>query len=345
MHATITIIGLDRLGASIGLALKRYQNKSRSEHTFTIIGSDPRLQPMKTAQQIGAIDSTERVANKAAESANVIIANLPYGSMEELYAGIGPELRPGVVVLDLSLLKQPVIGWANEYFPKNAQGQPLAYLIGMTPIIGMSGLYGGDLSAEAARADLFDKSEMIITPDIQVPGAAIKLAEDISHILGAKPHFMDPIEHDGLIAASEQLPSLLGTALFYTLQQTEGWLELRRMVNPTLALATQHHRYQSADDLHALFTQNRENLARHLEIVITNLNDIHEALLNGDDSGELETLLSVVQQSWDRWDVKRQRGEWDDTGEMPDISPGRLFGSLGSILTGRRGKDEDKHED
>jgi prephenate dehydrogenase len=346
MHASVTIIGLDRLGTSIGLALKRYQNKPRSEHSFTITGSDPRPQPMRIAQQMGAIDSAERVANKAVEGANLIIANLPYGSVEELYAGIGPDLRPGVVVLDLSPLKQRVIDLANEFFLKNPRGQPLAYLIGITPIINFNGLYSGDLSAEAARADLFDKSDMIIAPDIHVPGEVIKLAEDVSHILGAKPHFMDPIEHDGLIAASEQLPALLGTALFYTLQQSEGWLELRRMVNPTMALVTQHLRYQSADDLFALFSQNRENLARHLENVIANLHEVREALLEGsDESGELETFLSAVQQAWDRWDVKRQRGEWDESGDMPDISPGRLFGSLGTLLTGRRPKDEDKSRD
>jgi prephenate dehydrogenase len=346
MHATITIIGLDRLGTSIGLALKRYQNKARSEHSFTIIGSDPKPQPMKIAQQMGAVDSVERMVNKAVEGANVIIANLPYGSLAELYEGIGPDLRPGVVVLDLSPLKQRVIDLANEFFPKNTEGKPLAYLIGITPIINFNGLYSGDLSAEAARADLFDKSEIIITPDIHVPGSVIKLAEDISNILGAKPHFMDPIEHDGLIAASEQLPALLGTALFYTLQQSEGWLDLRRMVNPTLALVTQHLRYQSSDDLLALFSQNRENLARHLEAVIANLNEIHKVLLEGGDQSEdMEAFLSVVQQAWDRWDVKRQRGVWEEAGEMPDISPGRLLGSLGTVLTGRRAKDEDKLQD
>jgi prephenate dehydrogenase len=281
MHVNVTIIGLDRLGTSFGLALKRYENQSKADHTFTIIGSDQTAHPMKTAHKMGAVDNFNRSVSKAIANADLIIVNTSFSELENLYARMGPELKPGAVVLDTAQLKQPVIQWAASYFPTNDQGAPLAYLVGITPVININGLYSGDLSVEAARADLFDEAEFIITPDIKCPSEAIQLAEDFTRLMGGRPRFMDPIEHDGLAAATEQLPTLLGTALFYALQQSEGWMELRRMVNPTLALAMQALRHMSREDLFALFIHNRENLARHLEGLIGMLDQVRDALIGG----------------------------------------------------------------
>lgn len=346
MHVHVAIIGLDRLGASIGLALKRYQNRPRAEHTFTIIGSDPKATPMKDAEKMGAVDNFNRAPLKAADNADLIFVNVPYGDVEDLYTRLGPALKPGAVVLDLSLLKQPVIDLAAKHFRTNEQGSPVAYLVGVTPVINASGLYSGDLSAEAARADLFDEAEFLIAPDIKCPAEAIALAEDVIRLLGGKPRFMDPVEHDGLIAATEGLPALLGAALFYMLSRSEGWRELRRMVNPALALAMQNLRYQSRQDLFALFTQNRENIQRHLESLIGTLDQVRDALADPGEDGEflkLDALLSMVQSEWQKWDVKRHSGQWEDVKE-PEPLPGPL-GSIGGFLTGRRGRPRSEDDE
>jgi len=345
MHVHVAIIGLDRLGTSIGLALKRYQKQPRAEHTFTIIGSDPKATPMKSAEKMGAVDNFNRALLKATDNADLVFVNVPYGDVEELYARLGPELKPGAVVLDLSLLKQPVIDLAAKHFRANAEGRPVAYLVGITPVVNVSGLYSGDLSAEAARADLFDEAEFLVAPDSKCPAEAIALAEDVIRLLGGRSRFMDPVEHDGLIAATEGLPALLGASLFYMLNRSEGWLELRRMVNPSLALAMQNLRHQSHQDLFALFTQNRENIQRHLEALIGTLDQVRDALADPGEDGEflkLEVLLNTVQGEWDKWDVKRHSGKWEDVKE-PDPLPGPL-GSLGGLLTPRRRRDRDEDE-
>ncbi|NLX09349.1 MAG: prephenate dehydrogenase [Chloroflexi bacterium] len=343
MHVTVAIIGLDRLGTSFGLALKRYQSQPKAQHSFTIIGSDPTAFPMKTAQKMGAIDNFNRAVLKAMDGADLIILNVPYGSLEDTYAVIGPELKSGAVVLDTSLLKQPAIDLAQRYFPARADGQPLAYLIGTTPIINVQALYGGDLSVEGARADLFDKSDVLLTPDMKTPSEAIQLAEDIVRLIGGQPRFMDPAEHDGLIAATEELPALLGATLFYTLLQSEGWQELRRMVNPALALATQNLRYQMPDDLLPLLVQNRENLLRHLEALIGALDGVRDALAEN-DSDQIEAFLVLVRRTWEQWDVKRFSGKWEDSGQQPEVLPGP-FGSVSGFLSMRRKKEDEDDED
>jgi prephenate dehydrogenase len=344
MHVNVAIIGMDRLGASFGLALKRYQSTSKGQHTFTIIGSDPRAQPMKDANKMGAIDNFNRAVLKATANADLLIVNAPFGATEELYAQFGPDLKRGAVVLDTSLLKVPVFGYTKEFFPKDPQGNPVAYVVGITPIVNAKALYSGDLEVEGARADLFDEAEVLVTPDIGTPSEAIQLAEDLIGLIGGKARFMDPAEHDGLIAATEILPSLLGTATFYMLTQSEGWKEFRRMINPTMALTMQGLRTQRADDINGLLKRNSANVARHLDSLIDVLQQLREALAD-DDEDTIEAFTSKALSEWDKWDVKRFSGQWEEGRAAVDSVAGPL-GSLGGMLgMRRRRRDNDEDED
>jgi prephenate dehydrogenase len=347
MHVNVAIVGLDRVSTSIGLALKRYQNQPRAEHSFTIIGRDTRTQPMKTAQQIGAIDNFNRALLKATDNADLIVLTPPYGETEETLERLGPKLKPGAVVLDLSPLKQPSIQWANTYFPKDKNNTPLSYLVGITPVVNANHLYDADLSADAATAELFDDADILVTPDAKCPSEAIALTEDIIKLLGGRSHFVDPVEHDGLIAATEGLPALLGTALFQLLKQSEGWMELRRMVNPSFALAIHQLRYQSPTDMHAFFAANRANLARNLETLIGILDQLRDVLVDDQDPDQekLAIYLSRTKDAWEKWDVKRHSGKWDEVQEDMQPLPGPL-GSLGTFFTPtRRPPDRDDGND
>ncbi|MDL1872958.1 prephenate dehydrogenase/arogenate dehydrogenase family protein [Deltaproteobacteria bacterium PRO3] len=155
-------------------------------------------------------------------------------------------------------------------------------------------------------------------PDPQCPSEAIRLAEDVIRLTGGVPRFMDPAEHDALTAATEQLPALLGAALFYALQQSEGWPDLRRMVNPTLALAFQSLRTQTPNDLHVAFTHNRTNLTRHLDGVIGVLTELRAALAAG-DSDKLAAFLTLVGKEWEKWDGKRHSGKWEEAREIEKL--------------------------
>jgi prephenate dehydrogenase len=346
MHVHITLIGLDRISASLALALKRYQKQPKAEHTFTIMGSDAKTQPMKDAEKIGAVDKFNRSLDKALENADLVVLNSPYGQLEEQYPRLGAALKPGAVVLDLSALKQPGIAWARQHFPRNAQGEPLAHLVGLTPVVSIAGLYTSPLEVETARADLFDKSEILVVADAKCPGEAISLAEDVIRLVGARARFMDPAEHDGLIAATEGLPALLGVGMFYMLLQSEGWMELRRMVNPALALTMQSLRAQTSKDLRALITTNRDNLARHLETLIGTLDQLHDLIADKDKADQIEVLLDRVQSEWEKWDVKRTSGQWEEIKQPDDLGPMGLMGGFLSFgaLGGRRKKDQDDDE-
>lgn len=354
MHVNVTIVGLDRVSASVGLALKRYQDRPGAQHSFTIIGNDPKAAPMKTAQKIGAVDNFHRALLKATDNADLIVLNPPFHRLEETFTRLGPELKPGAVVLDLSQLKQPGIELARQHFPTNDRGEALAYLVGVTPVVSAGALFHAGVEVEDADAALFDKAECLLTPDSRCPSEAISLAEDIVRLLGGKTRFMDPAEHDGLMAATEQLPALLGAVLFFTLMRSEGWVELRRMVNPTLALATQSLRHQSPDDLRSLFAHNRDTLAYHLETLIGVLDQVRDLLVDEEgadpDGEQLAALLALVGNEWEKWDMKRHSGKWEDAPDPREMGPlpGPL-GAIGSVLSPLRrvqnGKSQRDDED
>ena len=346
MHVNVAIVGLDRISASLGLALKRYQEKPNAKHTFTIIGRDTRTSAMKDAHKAGAIDNFNRALLKATDNADLIIFNSPPGSFEEDFTRLGSTLKPGAVVLDMSPLKQPAIAWAAANFPKNQGGDPLAYVVGFTPVVNVGGLYAGSMEAEAAAADIFDEGDVIITPDASCPSEAIQLAEDVARLIGGEARFMDPQEHDGLIAATEGLPALLGVGLFHALEQSEGWTDLRRMVNPALAMATQNLRHQSVTDMVSLFTSNREHLARHLEGLIGVLDQMRDLLVDEEDVDheKLSIFVSRVKDKWETWDVKRHSGKWEAAERPPlEAMPGPL-GGLGNFLGGRRRSSDDEDD-
>ena len=88
--------------------------------------------------------------------------------------------------------------------------------------------------------------------------SALELAANFVESVGAQPLFMDPIEHDGLIAAVEQLPQLLGLATVHMLAASPGWTEARRLAGRTFAQSTDSGR--SAENLYAAIRGNRANL-------------------------------------------------------------------------------------
>ncbi len=341
MRVNVAIVGLDRLTTSFALALKRYQESPKAEHSFNIIGRDLRGQAMKEAAKLGALDNFNRKLRNAVAQADVVLVRVPPSQLELLYARLGELLKSGAVVLDMTPLKRAVLNWAAASFPRNAEGQPLAYVVGLTPIVNAQALYHADREVGSARADLFQKAEVLIAAEATCPAEAVALAEDLVRLVGARPRFIDPVEHDGLIAATEGLPTLAGIALFDTLRQAEGWAELRRMVNPTLALTFLALRDYTAEDLIAFFSLSRQDVLRHLEGFLRTLETLRDVLAEEAEDGEyikLEAYLERVAQAWQRWDTKRHSGEWEK-GATAQPMPGP-FGGLGRFLTLRHSEDD-----
>jgi prephenate dehydrogenase len=200
MTVQITIIGMGQIGTSIGLALAKH-----TDQVFRV-GHDRELSAANRAKALGALDRVDINIPHAVEEAGLVILAVPLDQVRETLKSVAQDLRPDVVVMDMAPVKETVLSWAKELLPAHA------HYVGLVPVISPSYLQTHDSGAEAAHADLFQNGLLAIVSQRGTPSEAIKLAADLSQLLGAEHLFIDPVELDSMMAATHLLPQLIGLA-------------------------------------------------------------------------------------------------------------------------------------
>ncbi|MEZ4669130.1 MAG: prephenate dehydrogenase/arogenate dehydrogenase family protein [Anaerolineae bacterium] len=328
---TIAILGLGRIGASMVLALRRYNAKKDARHTFEVTSADLRAGIREDAAKVGLGDKIERDLFSAARDKDIVVLALPLADMQDAYRIIGPELRAGTVVLDTSPLKMRSLDFAKKYLGADV------HMVGITPVINPAYLFDGLDDTLHAQADLFDKGSMLLMPSPSCAKEAVELASDLAGLLGAAPHFFDPAEHDSLTTLTEGMPSLLSVASFYMMARTSGWGDAQRITNPAFGRLTRSLYDTHPDDLRDLWLHNRESLVRHTGDLIAILQTLRE-LLAQNDVDALEAALGEASDAYNLWINRRTNGKWDDDkGVQPDQSVGNMLmsGFMGGYLAKR----------
>ncbi len=334
---TVSILGLGRVGTSIGLALKRYNAGKGAKHRFEVVGVDSRGGNEGAAQKLGAISGAARSVVDAARNRDIVVMALPYSEAQAAYRAIGSELRPGAVVLDLSPLKLPSIKWAEAHLSE------AAYMVGVAAILNPKYLFDGLDDVDHAAADLFDGGTFLLMPSTHAPKDAVELATDFASVLGASTHFMDAGEHDGVAAATEGLPALLGLAIFHMLEKGNGWNDSQRVTNPTFGRQTHHLDDTHPDDLRDLLYNNRQNLVTYIDQLQQTLFELRTVLDRGDRDA-LEAALVDSAQAYQRWLSRRRRDKWEDSPSPVKANSSLVSGMMGGFLSGKLRKatgDED----
>lgn len=338
-NISIAILGLGRVGASIGLALKRYNAKG-GQHQFKVTGYDNRPGVVKAAEPLKCADDIVNRVHSAVNNKDIVVMALAYAEVQSAYELIGHDLRSGVVVLDVSPLKLPSLGWAKKYLSDEA------HMVGVTPLLNPTYLFEALDDTEHAHEDLFDKGTFLLMPSPSCAKDAVELAADFSTLIGATPHFVDPAEHDGILAATEGLPGLLGVASFYMLSKSQGWSDSQRLVNPAFGMLTHHLFDTHPDDMRDEWLKNRENMVRWLDESITTLRKFRSILAENDQDA-LEAVLVETANTYDKWINRRHSGQWDDSAKAPnasaagDMARGLMGGFLAGKLFGGKKSDED----
>jgi prephenate dehydrogenase len=326
------ILGLDRMSTSVGLALKRYGKTGK--YQFEIAGYDTRSANEKSAQKEGAIDRIEKTPEATVRDKHIVIMNLPYEDTRNAYRKIASHLREGVVILDASPLKTPSYEWGQQYL----QGD--FHIVGITPMINPRYLHESDTQASVASEDYFDNATFLITPAPEALEEAIDLAYNFGQLLGSKPRFIDPHDHDNLLAQTEQLPRILGLALYYNLMRSEGWSDMQWFTNHNFGVLTRFLKDEHPDGLRDEMMGNREVLALVLDKMIATLQEMRGLLRQNDRDGLEATLVSVAQ-SYEEWLNTRHRNDWDKGAQLPTVPNngfmGMMFGDkLANRLKGKK---------
>jgi prephenate dehydrogenase len=335
-QVNLTIVGLGKVGGSMGLALRALSKQPNPQHHFTVTGYAGTPALLDQAVKLGAIDKAERSLPAAVSKADLVFLDLPYHEVESALGLMGEALKAGAVVMDASLLKQPAIRWSKEAMRRTAQGEPESYLVGVHLLVNpvLLGDYRDTL--ESARADLFSDGLMIISPAPDCPEEAVQLVADVAALLGIKQHFADPSEHDGIIAAMEGLPLLAQLALFRSLSRSKSWDDLRWMGNTAFFLNTYQLAQNDAEALGKVLYHSREALGRRVDDLMETLGELREVLRTGDELAISEAFDSAMA-AYAKWDKARRTNEWLPMPQVP--SPSEGFRPLGNLLNfGRKKK-------
>ena len=334
---SVAILGLGRIGASVALALKRY-NARGGNNQFHVVGYDSRNNIAKHASKEKLTDEMANKLYHAVPGKAIVVMALPYADVRYAYEAIKDDLQSGAVIIDMSPLKIPSLEWAKQNLPDTV------HLVGVTPVINPAYLFEAVDTVSHAHEDLFDNGSMLLMPGADCIKQAVELAVDFSTILGAEPHFVDAAEHDSLMAAVDEIPSLLGVALFYAQSRGFGWGDAQRMTNPAFAALTHHLFDTHPDDLRDTWLNNRDNLVRALDDLSETLDRLRTALAENDQ----ETIEGAIVQSseeYEHWYNRRLSGKWDEEANkkvLPNAITTISQNLMGSYMADRlRNKEDD----
>jgi prephenate dehydrogenase len=306
--AQITLIGLDTLGISLGLALRQ------SGQPAALVGVDRDGAAARRAQQLGAVERTEVWAANACKNAALVILNEPFSQLRDMLEAIAESLPAGCVVTSTAPLMAPVLAWADELLPERVSfiaGHPIP-----NPLKPMT----------EPGVELLKQAQYCIVPSAKADTASMDLVASLASAVGAQPFFLDAAEHDGLVTASEGLSGLLGMLLMSAAAEASSWRDMRRLAGPAFGRATQSAEENPVSVI-ATARANRENLARWLEIYAAKLGEARAALLV-EDEAPFTKLLTSAHEARDQWLRDSAGANWEGAAEMPKITMGQMLGNL-----------------
>jgi len=295
--AKITIVGMGYIGGSMGLALKATVTADQVE----IIGHDKELLIARAARKKGVVDKVHWNLITACEDADILVLAIPLGAIRDTLQAVAPYLKEGCVVTDTATVKGPVLDWAQEILPDTV------HFVGGNPIINLTAGEGPSSGLDAARADLFQGVLYCLTR--------------------AVPYFLDPAEHDGLIAAVEHLPAVLTAVLLDVTSRAPAWREIRRLAGVAYRGSTRLTMEDAVANREVCLV-NRDNLVRWIEACQGELEAWKTALLAQDT----ETLDSWFQEGIDArtgWLKAARDGSWETIAPPEPVE----MPSLGSFLS------------
>lgn len=314
----ITIIGLGAIGSSIGLGLRK------AEADVEITGHDSEPLVAREALKAETVHKTHWNLLSACDGADLVILAVPLLAVEETLRIIGPELRADCVVMDTTTVKGPVLRWARELLPDGV------HFVGTNPVVVTDGP-----GVAAAKADLFQEAVWSICAPPVTPSEAMQLVADIVSTLGGEPYFIDPDEHDGLLAATDHLPLVLAATLLRVVSESGTLEQMSKVGGPQLARVTSPvlADVRTSRDICLL---NKENITRWIAATEAALAAVR-AIVETGDRDQVNALFVQAQQDWDTW----LKGEESEVA----LSKEDLAVSWRTMLFGRiRGLDSSKRK-
>lgn len=280
---TLLIVGLGLIGGSLAAALRGTGFAARTTAWNRGRGG------LEYALARGLIDAVPASLEEGIAEADIIVVGVPTLAVGRVFETIREHGRDGVIVTDVASVKGSVVAAAREVFgavpPRLIPGHPIA---------------GAEKSGvEAARAGLFQRHRVILTPLADTDPAALAIVEQMWRLTGAAVVRMAVAEHDRVLAMTSHLPHLLAFALVDSLAEQPASEDVFRFAAGGFRDFT---RIASSDVVmwRDIALANREAILGALDAYSQELAMVRAAVSAG-DSGTLEAVFGRARAARERY--------------------------------------------
>lgn len=316
MAEQITIIGLDRIGNSLGLALKK------NSPTVSRVGFDQNPGHTRKAMDDKAVDRVEGNLHKAVEQADIILLNsLPVdvtGWMEDIFRS----LKAGAVLVNMAPVHARVCEWVTGNKPDGCSFVNATFSIN-----------GRFLDDENSSADLFDDSVMILSAPQGTDEHAVQKLLDLAAVVGANPMFSDPVEADGLLSQSDLFPRLVNLMLLEGLKKQSGWSDAQKLTGSNFWLLSKLlFEFPSGESARYELKAHKENLVLLLDMLRDQIDRMQEILKNENDD-HIKISIQTMLDEHNIWMTRRKTGNWDAKVAEEEAKPKGMWQKLFGMRT------------
>jgi prephenate dehydrogenase len=289
LHFTqAVIIGVGLIGGSLGMVLRRKGLASG------VVGVGRRVENLKTAVNVGAIDRYVVDSKEAVKDADLVILATPVDTYERHLTEWASCLRPGAIVTDVGSVKGDLVVQSERRMPAGV------HFVGAHPIAGKE-----KTGAAAGSEDLFTGRRCILTPTRQTDPQALEQVQSLWQAAGAVVLTMDPYLHDKILGAVSHLPHVAAFALMNAL------VDIRTEV-PGLDLAghsggglrdTTRIAASSPEMWRDIFLWNRDNVVAWIRAYERSLGELRQLIQTGDAAG-VEKMLERAKEERDKFPIR-----------------------------------------
>lgn len=268
----LAVIGLGLIGGSLAKG-------ARESGLFgDVVGCDPDATARRMAIPLGVVDRVTDSLAEAVQGADVIVLAVPVLAMQRVLDELVVLDLGQAVLTDVGSTKGAVVAAVEKAF-----GQIPSRFVPGHPIAGSE-----KSGVEAARADLFYRHKVILTPLEDTSEQAVELVQRMWRAVGADVESMPLADHDEVLAATSHLPHLLAFSLVDTLAGRSENLEIFRYAAGGFRDFT---RIAASDPVmwRDVFLANRDAVLRSLDAFTRDLARLRTAV----DEGDAKTLLGV----------------------------------------------------
>jgi prephenate dehydrogenase len=285
----VAIVGVGLIGGSLGMVMRRHRLAD------TIVGIGRRVENLKAAVELGAIDRYVADPRAGIEGADFVVLATPVDTYERHLNDWADCLRPGAIVSDVGSVKGRLVTSAERLMP------PGVRFVGAHPIAGKE-----KTGVAAGSETLFKGARCILTPTAQTDPDALRTVRTLWELAGSIVLDMDPFLHDKILGAVSHLPHVAAFALMSALADVrDGGL-------PELDLAghsggglrdTTRIAASSPEMWRDIFLWNADNLVDLIETYERHLREM-KRLIKAKDAAGIEKQLDKARQEREQLNAK-----------------------------------------